>query len=269
MLTGVDTAYAHDTYPDVDLVLGYAGGHTAHTWTVDEVTHVRELGKKWLAIWTGVNLAPLTLSAALGAQDAAGMAAKLPAYSYAKTDPVFYDVEPGVYDRDPDGARAAIAAWKAGMHAAGYSKAYVYTVERQGGDWIANWTNKIPDAIPAGKIGVQYGGDQGGFDFNVFDDSLLGDDVTPEQQAAIIKAVNDHTDTQLEDYLWPALTKGDNSVYKGGTSLPDLSAQLIQIRSVLGQSGSVDAAALVDAIQKMGAGVAKQVLDGLAARLAS
>lgn len=96
-----------------------------------------------------------------------------------------------------------------------------------------------------------------------------GDDVTPADIAAIVKAVNDHTDNLMQDYFWPALTQGDNSAFKGGTSLPDINAQLIQVRSALGQSGSVDATALVDAIQKMGATVAKQVLDGLAARLAS
>ena len=48
--------------------------------------------------------------------------------------------------------------WLRGMHAAGYPKAYVYTVKRQDGHWIADWTNVVQASIPAGKVGVQYAG---------------------------------------------------------------------------------------------------------------
>lgn len=196
MIEGVDTAYPHASYPPwAKVVCGYAGGHTPHQWTPTEVAAVRDSGRHWWAIWTSLNSSG-TLTAALGAADAKAMAARLPVYGYSKNDPVLYDVEPAIFDRDPAGARAAITAWKAGMHAAGYPKAYVYTVARQGGDWIANWTNVKPRSIPAGKIGVQYGGDQGGFDYNVFADSLIspiGDPpVTPAEITAIAAAVWNH-----------------------------------------------------------------------------
>jgi len=134
----------------------------------------------WFAIWTARNQKgepPLT--AIDGVQDSVAMAARLPYYQYDKTLPVFYDIEPGIYDLDPAGAEAAIGAWKAGMHRVGYPYAYVYTIKRQGGDWIADWTNEIPASIPPGKVGVQYGGDQGSFDYDVFIDELLTGDPAP------------------------------------------------------------------------------------------
>lgn len=112
-----------------------------------------------------------------GRVDAAGMIANLPKYGYSKSSPVFYDVEPGVFDNDPIGARLAIAKWKLDMKAAGYLLAYSYTVERQGGDWIANPTGVQPTSLPPGKIGVQYGQSDEQpnpfFDYNVFDSTLL------------------------------------------------------------------------------------------------
>jgi len=183
MIDAVDTAFPHDTYPSwAKVVCGYAGGHTAHIWTADEVAKVRESGRKWWAIWTALNKTG-TLTAALGHSDAIEMIARLPYYGYSKNDPVFYDIEPAIYDRDPTGAKACITAWKQVMHTGGYMKAFVYTVKRQGGNWIAEWTNTKPSSIPTGKIGVQYGGDQGGFDYDVFADSIGGNDemLTPEE----------------------------------------------------------------------------------------
>ena len=77
--------------------------------------------------------------------------------------------------------------------------------------------------------------------------TLNGDDVTPEQMTAIIKAVNDHTDELMKKYLWPALTQGDNSAFSNGISFPDIAAQLaaqkaafLQALSQLGGGGTVD-----------------------------
>jgi hypothetical protein len=183
MIAGVDCAFPHDEYPSwAKVVCGYAGGHTAHIWTASEVAKVRESGRLWWAIWTALNKSG-TLNATLGHQDAAAMINRLPYYSYSKNDPVFYDVEPAIYDRDPAGARACISAWKQDMHTAGYGKAFVYTVKRQNGDWIAEWTNIRPSSIPTGKIGIQYGGDLGGFDYDVFADELIGEtmSLTPDE----------------------------------------------------------------------------------------
>lgn len=179
MIDAVDCATPHaGLYPPwAEVVLGYAGGHTLHQWTPEEVNECRAEGFKWLPIWTARNRSDAPpLNATAGHADALGMIARLPVYNHMKTDWVFYDVEPGIFDRDPTGARAAIAAWKADMHAAGYPNAFVYTVERQGGDWIAPPPDNVrPKSIPSGKVGVQYGGN-GTFDYDVFVDSILGDD---------------------------------------------------------------------------------------------
>jgi hypothetical protein len=187
MIVGVDTAFPHDVYPSwAKVVCGYAGGHTQHIWTADEVAKVRESGRLWWAIWTALNKIG-TLNATLGHQDAAAMIKRLPYYSYSKNEPVFYDIEPSIYDRDPAGARACISAWKQDMHTAGYSMAFVYTVKRQGGDWIADWTNTRPTSIPTGKIGVQYGGNLAGFDYDVFADELIGEAMAlTKDDAAVI-----------------------------------------------------------------------------------
>ena len=189
MIQGVDCAYPQPSYPSwARVVCGYAGGHTVHQWTLAEVAAVHASGRVWFAIWTARNAKgqpPLT--AADGTQDAAAMAARLSYYQYDKNLPVFYDIEPGIFDLDPNGAKAAIGAWKAGMQRAGWVNAYAYTIARQGGDWIADWTNVIPASIPAGKIGVQYGGDQGSFDYDVFADSLLGEDVALDPNDPIVQ----------------------------------------------------------------------------------
>lgn len=69
-----------------------------------------------------------------------------------------------------------------------------------------------------------------------------GDDVTPDDINAIAlataKVVNAHTDSMLEDYLWPALTKGDNSAFSGGISMPDLAARLAALQSAVSQLGA-------------------------------
>ena len=179
MIRGVDCAFPQPSYPSwATIVCGYAGGHTQHQWTAAEVQAVRSSGRVWLAIWTARNAkGQPPLIGADGVTDAEAMAKQLPTYGYSHTLPVFYDIEPGIYDLNPTGAQAAIAQWKTGMHAAGYPNAYVYTIRRQDGDWIADWTNTVPAFIPPGKVGVQYGGDAS-FDYNVFIDTLLGDPVT-------------------------------------------------------------------------------------------
>jgi len=239
MIDGVDTAYAHDSYPAwAKVVCGYAGGHTPHQWTAAEVAAVRRSGRHWWAIWTSLN-ASGTLTTALGKQDALGMIARLPTYAYPKTDPVFYDIEPAIFDRDPAGARAAISAWKANMHAAGYTKAYAYTVERQGGDWIANPDNGKPTSIPAGKVGVQYVLDRGGYDYNVFSDSLLikipiGD---PPMTPAERKAVVDDIVNQFRE----GGVVGDLNTFRDKYMYPkfaSLSAQVAALGNAVGQLSS-------------------------------
>lgn len=177
MINAVDCAEPHPgMYPPwASVVCGYVGGHTLHAWSLAEVNAVRQTGRKWWGIWTARNHEPGNppLTAQDGITDAAGMLARLPALNYTdKLQPLFYDIEPGIFDLDPIGARAAITAFKTGISKAGWLHVYSYTVKRQGGDWIADPTGVKPTSIPPGVIGVQYGGDVS-FDYDVFSDSLL------------------------------------------------------------------------------------------------
>lgn len=192
LIRGIDCAFPRPSYPSWAVVVcGYVGGDTPHIWSLAEVQTVRAAGQIWWAIWTSRNGSTTKLTMDDGRADAAGMTANLPKYGYSKSSPVFYDVEPRVFDNDPTGARLAIAKWKLDMKAAGYLQAYSYTVERQGGDWVADPTGMMPSSLPPGRIGVQYGQSPEQpnpfFDYNVFDSSLLpgSDDMTPDESAKL------------------------------------------------------------------------------------
>lgn len=177
LINAVDCAVPHPgIYPGwASVVCGYVGGHTEHAWILDEVNFVRNTGRKWWGIWTARNHEPGNppLTAQDGITDSTEMLAALPAINYTdKLQPIFYDIEPTIYDLDPNGAMAAVHAFKAGMVRAGWLHVYYYTVARQGGDWIAAPTGIKPNSIPSGKVGVQYGGDAN-FDYDVFLDSLI------------------------------------------------------------------------------------------------
>lgn len=181
MIDGVDCSTPHDgAYPSwAQVVLGYEGGKTPYIWSTTDVQNVRDTGRVWVAIRTAPNASDApTLTAQQGHLDGANMLAHLPDYGYDKTLAIMYDIEPNIFDRDPVGARACIDAWKQTMRGGGYTQPYSYTVERQGGDWIANPTGIRPSSIPPGKIGVQYGQSNEKpnpfFDFNVFDPAILG-----------------------------------------------------------------------------------------------
>lgn len=231
MIDAVDTSLAHETYPSwATVVCGYAGGHTYHVWSRAEVDAVRKSGRQWWAIWTALNKTG-TLSASLGRQDAINMANRLPYYGYDNNYPVFYDIEPSIFDRDPAGAKAAIAAWKNAMYNAGYPKAYVYTVARQGGDWVAAWTNVRPSSIPAGKIGVQYGGDKGGFDYNVFANSISPTSI-PEDDV-----------TAKENWEWEI----ENTLEGGNGVREQAQTRLLKAQAYSNQANQNSAAALAKA----------------------
>jgi hypothetical protein len=204
MIDAVDCAVPHPGEYPTHLVCGYVGGHTYHVWTNSEIAEVAQEGRVFLAIWTALNKVGV-LSGTLGAQDAVGMVQRLTALNYPKHYPVFYDVEPGIYDRDPAGAGAAINAWKIGMEAAGWIHAFDYTVMRQGGDWVADWTNIRPLSIPKGKIGIQWGGN-GSFDFDVFADNILGADMTQP---------TDWTDASWDLFFKKMADRFDTENYQG------------------------------------------------------
>lgn len=173
MIDAVDDAYPHPGIYPTKYVLGYVSGHTAHIWSDDEIAQVAKEGRVFGAIATARNASgepPLTGQD--GITDSRNMVIRLRSLGYRQDFPVFYDVEPGIFDLNPNGARAAIAQWKLGMTMAKWRSCWSYTVERQGGDWIATASGTRPLSIPLGKIGVQWGGN-GTFDFDVFVNSLF------------------------------------------------------------------------------------------------
>lgn len=183
--------------PQAKVVLGYVGapGHTPHIWTLTEVNAVRATGRQWWPIWVP---AQGLMSAATGQAAARGMLAALPRYSVAAGTPCFFDVERSSWEASQAGVRAAVAAFKQAMRAAGYSRPLGYVPRAAGIDWIANWTNSPPAALPAGVIGQQYRSTNS-WDFSVFDAALL--QATPtntieedDMSAQDVNDINGHTD---------------------------------------------------------------------------
>lgn len=171
------TPPAYSTLPGgVSVVLGYVGAPrcTPHIWTHAEANAARKAVGTWWPIWTVHESA---VDAAYGTAAAAGMADVLPGYRVAETDPVFLDVEHVTITHSAAGARACIAAWAHGMAAAGWRHAYAYASGNVGGRWQPHWTDRRPDALPAGFVGIQYAGphEHPGYDLDVFSRALLAD----------------------------------------------------------------------------------------------
>lgn len=163
--------------------LGYVGrsGYTPHVWTRAEADAARAAGLRWWPIVTGISIGPT--SALDGHLNAQTMIAQAPLYGVKKTDPVFCDLEPDSLHADPAGARAMAATFRNEMHAAGYPRAYIYSTNADFIDWEANWTNVRPAILPAGRIGLQYGG-MIDFDLSVFDPVLLSPQPSPPGPSA-------------------------------------------------------------------------------------
>jgi hypothetical protein len=172
-----DGAYPHPPYDflpaDVLVWAGYVGGHTPHAWSPAEIADVRAAGLTWWGIWTAAT--GRALGVADGRADAAGMIARLADLGYPRRDPVLYDVESSSYRANPTGALAAVAAWKQGMHAAGYDTAVAYLPVEAGFDWLAHWTGVAPVALTLPVLGVQYDHalHSDAYDLSVFQASLL------------------------------------------------------------------------------------------------
>ena len=228
LVLATDSAYPYDFAQRPSgcaAILGYVGrpGYTPRVWSHGEAAAARATGCAWWPI--GVGISRGATSAQDGHDLAAYMIGVLPGYSVSKTTPVFQDLEPDALRADTTRAGQCVAAWKADMRAAGYTRPYTYSVDAPFIDWMARWDNIRPATLPAGKIGVQYSGSVSppNYDLSVFDPSLLvGEDGMTQ---ADIDAINAHTDQQLK-YLWQALGGTDNSVYSGGTTAKDVLSKL-------------------------------------------
>lgn len=139
------------------VVLGYVGlaGCTPHVWSVAEAQTARRHGFTWAPI---VTVAESGLNAGDGREAAAHMIAVLPGYRHPHGSPVFLDVEHAAILDNPDGSRACIDAWTAGMHAGGYPRAYAYADPSVGGTWLPDWVKDRPKSLPSALAGWQYEG---------------------------------------------------------------------------------------------------------------
>jgi hypothetical protein len=137
---------------------------------VPEANAARSHGFVWWPIVVGISRG--ATDARDGHINASTMIQQAPAYGVRKSDPVFCDLEPDALHADYGGALAMANAFRADMHAAGYGRAYVYSTASPLTDWLADWTNIRPSSLPAGKVGVQYGGGLV-YDLSVFDPALL------------------------------------------------------------------------------------------------
>lgn len=172
----------------VKVIAGYCGQSYDHKWTPAMVTAVHATGRRWWAIYT-----PLaqTLTGFVGGLAATDMAANLNGLSYPKNYPVFLDVERGVWDRDPAGARACIIAWRTGMANRGWSHAYPYAPQGSEPNWLPEWGYAPSHGVPPGSIGVQYAGlvDGGRYDLSIFTDALWDAGTpTPTEDVSIVDA---------------------------------------------------------------------------------
>lgn len=195
LIHAVDAAFPRlDAIPaQATVVLGYVGapGFTPHIWTLAEVAAVRAAGRAWWPIW--VPQQGGVMSAATGQNAAAAMLAALPPYAVSAATPCFFDVEQNSWEASASGARAAIAAFKSAMHAAGHAHAYGYVPHGAGMDWIASWTNSEPASLPAGVIGQQYRS-AGAWDYSVFDAALITPTEEDDMSATDVTTINGHTD---------------------------------------------------------------------------
>ena len=208
LVLATDSAYPYDfaqAPAGCQVIMGYIGrpGYTPHVWTVQEANEARRAGFVWWPIVVGISQG--ATNAQDGVTNAQTVIAQAPAYGVTKTDPVFCDLEPDALHANPTGAKAMADAFRSTMHAAGWLRAYVYSVDAPFIDWVANWTNIRPTTLPPGKIGVQYAGNLSppGYDLSVFDPALLeGSDMLTSDQ--------DQKLTDLHNWL------------KGSTSHPNL-----------------------------------------------
>jgi hypothetical protein len=222
----------------VRVVMGYTGqpGCTPHVWTQSEVAAAQAHGLTWVPIHTPPQGALYPNS---GTQAGDLMVAELTHYQLPAHVPVFLDVERASWDKNPAGARAAVADWQAVMHAHGHPQAWAYLPNLAGSQWVADWVGQAPQHFAPGVIGVQYAGnvDGGRYDLSVFDASVFAQPVAPvapkptaltladqEWLVSQLTKVQANLGAKLSAYVWD-----DDKAHPEPVALTHLSAKLDQL----------------------------------------
>lgn len=266
---------------DVVAVLGYVGlpGCTPHIWTHGEVKAARKAGLLWAPILTTPQRA---LQGHEGVSAAVAMAKVLPGYGHRPGWPVFLDVERGVYDANPTGAAAYVAAWRAGMARAGWPDAFVYWPHPTAYTWLPDWTGLRPDTLPGPVAGVQYAGNAGGgrWDESVFAPHVFARMIanrkdgtvalTTADKAWLVKQLG-QVQANLDAHL-QAIKSGVGGKWGYTTNLDTIMAAVLANKpgAPAGPGGTVDVHTLAaDLAAALGPGIAGQVAAELARRLAT
>lgn len=163
----------------VSVIMGYTGqpGCTPHVWTPDEVRAAQATGRTWVPIHTPPQG---ELARDAGKWAANLMVEELKRYPIRKDTPCFLDIERASWDANPAVARACVADWQAGMHAAGHPQSWAYLPSIAETQWVADWVGQAPQHFAPGVIGVQYAGnvDHGRYDLSVFAASVFATSTT-------------------------------------------------------------------------------------------
>lgn len=175
-----DGAFIHDLSlvpKNVPAIIGYVGGAGAyHIWPFSDAERVRASNRQFWGIWVPPQGRPL--KAQDGIDSARGMIAALQKYNYAKSCPVFFDIEFDQYDMDKQGASLAASTFQATMKSSGYLRPYPYApLEMQRG-WVSHYVDNKPTELPAGTVGWQYKSGPN-WDSSIFDAELLGEPTAP------------------------------------------------------------------------------------------
>jgi hypothetical protein len=259
-------------------VAGYCGESINHIWTGAMINAVHAAGKRWWAIYTPLGA---TLTAADGQAAAVAMTKRLTSWSYPKLYPVFLDIERGVWDSNVNGAKACIAAWRAGMKKAGWTYAYPYAPRGSEPNWLPNWTGSAPATIPAGAVGVQYAGlvDGGRYDLSLFQQSLwdAGTSKLTEDPSIVDAATKAYFDSRFAAMHQDLIDLGDGMYWDRSRNGP-LPAAMVHLKASLDaitakvntlSTGGVDSATVATQIAaSLMATLAPDIVKALAAQLA-
>src|SRR5579875_699448 len=222
IIRSVDSAYPqplHLVPRNVSVYLGYIGmpGCTPHIWTVDEIRAVEDAHLTWWAICVPPQDA---LGTATGIDCAEYAAEFLSRLGYDRAKPVFIDIEAGSWYADRAAADATVIAWRARLREHGYARPAAYGPRLSGYEWLADWREQEPAAVPAGNWGWQWRNSRpdSPFDLSIWDGERVGF-VKPRKLPALLGNIvtfNIECGGSVMQVQVPVLRQGSSDVSGSG-----------------------------------------------------